>query len=345
MSQVVNKNIKLGDLKNMHPEWFTQLLAVRMRNTVKDRANALSRISSLMREQSASNIPFDWDEELTHFEAKQPTDIQRWEPTMGTPNDNFVSGIAASDLANGGDGHHYVVVHTCDVNASQRLHAYFNKHPQMSVAEFINSAPYRMTRAYQERNARRVAARIGAALDPETPAHKIIDVEEDRRSARQGADNLRPELMAKPTYHVVYNCFDHNNLMPAIGSAFYGRGTLYRPAEANIHQQSTVLKVLDPATGFLLRRCNPNRDQVEPIEAAYSYDKKEDNPEYMKKKNSNRLALKQHVQSCYLNRQGETPSSASRPLWQKSSTEEIKEGDVKLTPVVFIIHGARAASV
>jgi len=346
MSKVVSKRTKLGEMPGpVSPAWFTQLLAVRLNNNVQNVGEARSRLSALLREKSTAARPFDWHEELCGFEAKQPVDRQRWEATLGPSDDNYVAGLAASDLASGGDGHHYVVVHTCDEDASQKLHAFFNKHPEMTVGEFINSPQYRMTRGYQERNALRVAAQIAGALNPEQPVHQCIPVGEDRRTALNPGDNLRPELLAKPTYHVVYNTFDTQHLMESVARADEGRGVLYRPHEANVQTQASVLKVLDPSTGFVVRRVDPIHTQVEPIQSLITYDNQQANSVYMKKKDNNRQGLKQYVQQCYLNRQGDTPSSASRPLWNVATRETLRDGDIKLSPLVFVIHGARAASV
>lgn len=342
MTHVLSQDATLGTLSNVSPAWFTQLVAAPLRQPITDQATARSNISALLREQSQQTVPFDWASERHHFDAGEETDHQQWEPHMGTENDSFVAGIAASDLANGGDGRHYVVAHVVDADASKKLHAFFLSNPTMKVSEFTQTPEYRMTRSYQERNARRIMARIAAAIDPSMPVAKIIDVEEDKQTYRRPGDNLRGEMMVRPAYHVVYNCFDRDNLQPSVRQQHTGRGILYRANDANIHRQSEVLKSLDPATGFVLRKCQPTQWQVEPVSKVITFDKKEDNASYMARKDSNRQALKQHVQTHYLNRQGETPSSASRPLWQTGNAAELRDDDVRLTPLVFVIHGARA---
>lgn len=342
-SQVFSRDRKLGSLQGVPHEWFTNIVAARIKTPITDKAAARSNMSALLREQAQSTNPYDWHEELAHFQGKNPTDRQRWEPHIGTENDNYPIGIAASDVANGGDGHNYVVVHMCDTDASKKLHAFFNNNPEMTIREFVQSPQYRMTERYQSRNARRIAARIAGALEPTRPVSHVIDAEEDKLTAPQMGSNLRNEMMARPTYHVVYNCFDADNLLPVVKQAHLGTGILYRPAEANVHRQSSVIKALDPSSGFLVRKCSPVSAQVEPVYRVTTYDKKEDNAAYMGRK-ENRQALKQHVQTHYLNRFGETPSSASRPLWQVRHTEELRDGDIKLTPLVLVIHGVRAAT-
>ena len=295
-SQVFSRDAKLGSLQGIPHEWFTQIVAARIKTPITDKAMARANVSALLREQAQSTNPYDWHEELAHFQGKNPTDRQRWEPHIGTENDNFVTGVAASEVVNGGDGHNYVVVHVCDTDASKKLHAFFNNNPDMTIRDFVQSPQYRVTERYQDRNARRIAARIAAALEPTRPVSQVIDAEEDILTARHAGDNLRGEMLARPTYRVVYNCFDGDNLLPAVKQAHLGRGILYRPAEANVHRQSMVIKALDPSAGFVVRKCAPVSSQVEPVCRVNTYDKKEDNAAYMGRKDSNRQALKQHVQ-------------------------------------------------
>ena len=190
-SLVVSKKAKLASLQDVvaNRPWHTQVLAARLKVPVHDSNAARSRLSALLREQAVDHTPFDWDAELRNMEAHQPTDAQRAQSEREerireslearidkhrlagsnhwlrvAVNDNYVTGLAASDITNGGDGHQYVVVNVCDEKVSQRLQAFFNAHPEMTVSEFVDSPQYHLSRSYQERNARRVAARIAAAI-------------------------------------------------------------------------------------------------------------------------------------------------------------------------------------
>lgn len=348
-SFIVSRDTKLGELTNVSPKWFEQLIAVRLRRPVNNADTARENISALMREQAAiQNNTFDWSKEVQHRRQGATVDRSTWEPSLGTENDSGVAGIAKTDSSTNGDGSHYIVVHKVPNEESLNLHVFFNSNPEMTVGEFVNSVPYKVTRDHARRNARRIATRIAASLDCDVPVSKLIATEEDAQTA-PSQSNLRPEQLAVPDYWVEFNCFDDVGLLSTTQNA-QKKAVLYRGPHANVQHAPTVLKMGDPCSGMILRKCSA-AEQLEPVNVPIVHSSQEENIDYIRKKRGDKRndeergannPWRKHVQQTYVTRDGNKPSSASRALWQTSSGEKLQDGDIRLMPVVFVIHGKTA---
>lgn len=336
------RNQQLGEC-NFSPSWFVTQLAAPLLKPVP--ADARERVASMLKLQSSQQQPYDLHHEVQN---KTPGDAQEWTPSFGDSlhgEDNFVSGVFYSDPSTGGDGRHWLVIRAGTDHVGEQLHQFVLDNPQMSVGEFVQTRQYNTAKRYATRNARRLGALIaGALVNDHQGLEDLIECEPDTMSRTRG--NLLPPMLIKPTHFYQTNALEHDSLPRHIKQSeqlYY----LGNDVTASDSATSPVLKLIDARRGFLLHRATPGANQndwLHPIAPADTYDRQEDNEDFWRTKQLDKGRLhKQHVHQKYLNRQGEVPSSASKPLWnQRWIGDQVPDYGVRLTPHVVIIHGKQA---
>ncbi len=342
--QFVPASARLDSL-HLSPRWFEQLVVVPLRETDLPAEKTRAALAQLMQEVGAEQtaLPaFNFPQELAHrLNSGLATDSQQWRVNFGADDDNYMQGVVAVERPAGGPRSYAVLVHSGAGDSARALHEFVLANPSATAAQLVQTPHYALAAQHAERNALRIAALIGGALTT-AGAATIMPVEADRASYRPHA-SLAPELLARPSLHVVYNCFDTTHLPP---SHARNGALLYREDVANVSKtRGEMVKLLDANLGAVIRLRAPDAAAthlVEPIAAARVFERQEDNDAFMSQKRDDRYACRVRAQNHFLTRAGDAPSSNSRVFWRTLATEMPERTDTRLTPHVMIVYGKPA---
>lgn len=344
---------KLGTC-NFASNWFVVQLAAPLLRTAPHNAREL--IGAALALQHAQQQPYDLHHELQN---SVHGDAQEWTPTFGNsaalvggdvgaattaPSDNYVAGVFLSDLSSGGDGRHWVVVRAGSDAVGEQLHQFVLDHPQMTVGQLLQTREYQTARRFAERNAQRLGAMLAGALCNDHQTLEDMVACEPDMSARTRGNLARPMLL-QPTFQHLTNAIVPARSIPSAATIGLERDDAFYLSDATaIPVDGAVLKLVDARRGFMLQRPAPGADWLQPLAPTDVYDRQEQNEAFWEAKRHNRgQPHKEHVHKKFLNRQGETPSSASRALWnQRWIGDQLPTNGVQLVPHVAIIPGQRA---
>jgi hypothetical protein len=330
----------------LSPEWFEQLHAVRLNVRPADLASCRASVARLAAQIAADVQPFDYLAEVErHRTGRSAQDTAPWTVTIGDENDTRASGITVtSNVTHGGNGQYWVVVNTSGGEPARRLHEFALANPKMSVERFVATPEYAVAEHWARRNAQRLAALIAGAIDVDRPLEQIVRVTPDIHAATP-AENYGRELLAVPTHSAVFNRFELDRVPPVVRRYDGGQGALYIGREVSLSSTNTILKILDPSKGFLIRHhAEGGKVDVESVKSVITHEAQDQNTAYWKSKTADPTAHREHVYAHYVNRRGEKPSSAAKALWHEESNAVLLANDIQLAPFVLIIDAKQAAS-
>jgi len=298
-----------------------------------------SRLAALRTEAASDQASgFNYASELKHRAAPHTIgDEMHWKPELHGPNST--AGVVVTDAI--GPARYGVVVHTGSGEVGENLCEFAAANKTMTIGDFISSPEFLTAQSYAERNARRLAADIGACLvaRPSMPVHSVMEVSPDMLAAPAHKDAAVTTL-ANPTVHIRYNTLvphprDCNSVVFLSG---YG-------APYDSRASGSMLWQRDHLEGFALDKCGadvPSR----PVTPVHYHAVQEDNFKYNSLK-GDRENLRRHVQNIYLTTDGKPATSAAPVLW---STSEVaapipSPSLTLLRPVAMVVHAKPARAV
>lgn len=219
---------------------------------------------------------------------------------------NTLVGVLRHDKPRGG-AEYYGVVMSGAGHVGQELHNTIRSTPDMTASELVGSEMYQRAQTYAHKNAKKILAHLGTALDAEVESEEDIDGYWPTNSGARA-----PPKMAVPDFQSQYNVLHDNK----DGTVTYHHRAV--PGEKIVGGK--LADPIDPLYGFVIRDVQ-TPDHSMAIGTQARHKQSSDCGYYMDLKNVGQL--RKTVVSQYTRPDGLSPSSQNEAFWKYDSKSAI----------------------
>lgn len=338
---VVSANQPAAAALGESTQWFSITATVPIKGI--NAAVAQEKLASLCANLSANDgsqpAHFNFTDELTHrLSTRSSTDRSEWRVELDrsptSPMGLFRAARVGQEVGVVQAVPEYkVALRVNSTIASDAVNAYIKQNPELTVGELEKSAVYALANDYAVRNARRIAALIGASLT-ERPVSAVMSAVPDLATASSMTDPYAGSYMlAKPDNLTMTN-FIETRADSQIRSAHLNSGVLFHRGTAA--PRTCVVQSLSNTAGFVVRQSG---DRPMPVSASILRESPEMNSSYQKLKEAlgGATGLKEYTRSTFASIGGEMLSSRSAALYGVEATYKPQPGDVHLIPVAVAV--------